>query len=267
MRRSVLRAPGLQGREARRRRHRHPRLRAARVQRPYVRHEPLLRPIRRQPRDHARDVRVRVRLLTLPAAWVRVRRSRWRVARATTTRRCRAPTGRDASGLARRWRSRTACGCTGCTEHVVSAAGDDVEPAWDRSFHRDTRLLPRLPRRTHRSPRSTTSARSTAASAGIWNARQAFFVAGGMRYARCHPGDLQPRHGEAVGRARAHRAAPVPPPRVQFAGVLTTRTSRNRGTEAARRAQERSCARSRRVGTDAAQVPRDADEHPRRRSS
>jgi len=35
-------------------------------------------------------------------------------------------------------------------------------------------------------------------------------------------------HGEAVGRAGAHRAAPLPPPG-QFAGVMTTHTSRNRG--------------------------------------
>jgi hypothetical protein len=71
-------------------------------------------------------------------------------------------------------------------DHVQSAAGDDAEPAWDRTF-----------RRTYDFFRGFRSAArgyllynygSLDGGAGvIWKPRQAYYVVGGMRYARAVP--------------------------------------------------------------------------------
>jgi hypothetical protein len=62
---------GLQRGEARRRRHRHPRFRPARLQRAHLRHVSLLRPVRRQSPHHAGHVRLRGRLPPLSPSRLR----------------------------------------------------------------------------------------------------------------------------------------------------------------------------------------------------
>jgi len=103
--------------------------------------------------------------------------------------------------------------------HVRAAAADDVEPAWDRTF-----------RRTHDFFRGFRSARTgyllynygslDGGAGGIWNVRQAYYVAGGMRYARAVP--------EIYNRAMARQWARLSRlgvryygKPVQFAGVMT----------------------------------------------
>jgi hypothetical protein len=112
--------------------------------------------------------------------------------------------------------------------HVVSAAADDVEPAWDRGF-----------RRTRDFYRGYASTRVGHALynygsldggivSGIWSVHQAFFVTGGMRYARAIPeiyNKAMAREWAAlaqVARRRYHRP-------LKFAGVMTEHTSSNRG--------------------------------------
>jgi len=115
----------------------------------------------------------------------------------------------------------------GLADRVTTAAADDVEPAWDRSFHRTRDFF-----------------RGYAAAApgrllydygsldggigGIWSARQAFFVAGGADYSRAIPeiyNKAMAREWAAlsqVARRRYHRP-------VQFAGVMTEYASSNHG--------------------------------------
>jgi hypothetical protein len=141
----------------------------------------------------------------------------------------------------------------GLDEHVSSSAGDDVEPAWDRGFHR-TRDFFRGFRDARTGHLLYNFGSLDGGVGGIWNARQAFFVSGGMRYARAIPEIYN--HAMAtqwaelahIARHRYHRP-------VQFAGVLTTRTSRNHGMKPrdAHRTLRRALAS--RAGRDAALLP------------
>jgi hypothetical protein len=141
----------------------------------------------------------------------------------------------------------------GLHRHVVSAAGDDVEPAWDHSFHR-TRDFFRGYRDARTGHLLYNFGSLDGGVGGIWNARQAFFVAGGMRYARAIPEIYN--HAMAkqwaelahIARHRYHRP-------VQFAGVLTTHTSRNHGMKPRDAHKTLVRALASRVGRDAAQVP------------
>ena len=116
----------------------------------------------------------------------------------------------------------------GLVRHVVSAAADDVEPAWDRTFWRTRDFY-----------RGYASARvghllynygslDGGVMHGIWNVHQAFFVASGMRYSRAIPeiyNSAMARQWAELARAarrRYHRP-------VKFAGVMTTHTSANHG--------------------------------------
>jgi hypothetical protein len=108
---------------------------------------------------------------------------------------------------------------SGLAEHVSSAAADDVEPAWDRGFHR-----------THDFYRGYCDARPGYAiydfgsldggAGGIWSARQAFYIASGMRYARAipeiynHAMARQWAHLAHVALRRYHR-------QLRFAGLIT----------------------------------------------
>jgi hypothetical protein len=115
----------------------------------------------------------------------------------------------------------------GLDEHVISAAADDVEPAWDRSFHRTRDFF-----RGYRDARTGHLLYNYGSLDGgvgaIWSARQAFFVTSGMKYARAIPEIYN--HAMAkqwaelahIARHRYHRP-------VRFAGVMTTHTARNRG--------------------------------------
>lgn len=115
----------------------------------------------------------------------------------------------------------------GLDGHVVSAAADDVEPAWDTTFHR-TRDFYRGYRDARTGHLLYNYGSLDGGVGGIWNARQAFFVTGGMKYARAIPEIYN--HAMAtqwaelahIAHSRYHRP-------VQFAGVMTTHTSRNHG--------------------------------------
>jgi hypothetical protein len=114
---------------------------------------------------------------------------------------------------------------TGLDKHVVSAAADDVEPAWDRSFHR-TRDFFRGYRDAHTGALIYNFGSMDGGVGGVWNASQIFFVASGMRYARVIPQIYN--HSMArewatlahIARHRYHRP-------VKFAGVMTEHTSGN----------------------------------------
>ena len=115
----------------------------------------------------------------------------------------------------------------GLDEHVVSAAADDVEPAWDRSFHRTRDFF-----RGYRDARTGNLIYNFGSLdggvGGVWTASQAFYVASGMRYARVIPQIYN--HSMArewatlahIARHRYHRP-------VKFAGVMTEHTSGNHG--------------------------------------
>ena len=112
--------------------------------------------------------------------------------------------------------------------HVVSAAADDVEPAWDRSFRR-TRDFYRGYASTHvgHSLYNYGSLDGGIVN-GVWSAHQAFYVTGGMLYARPIPeiyNKTMARQWAAlaqVARRRYHRP-------LKFAGVMTMHTSSNHG--------------------------------------
>jgi hypothetical protein len=115
----------------------------------------------------------------------------------------------------------------GLHRHVTSAAADDVEPAWDRSFHK-TRDFYRGYRAAHTGHLLYNYGSLDGGVGSIWSARQAFFVTSGMKYARAIPEIYN--HAMAkqwaelahIAHHRYHRP-------VRFAGVMTTHTARNRG--------------------------------------
>jgi hypothetical protein len=115
----------------------------------------------------------------------------------------------------------------GLHRHVTSAAADDVEPAWDRPFHR-TRDFFRGFRDAHTGHLLYNFGSLDGGVGSIWNARQVFFVTGGMKYARAIPEIYN--HAMAQQWADlAHIAKRRYNRPVQFAGVMTTHTARNRG--------------------------------------
>jgi hypothetical protein len=115
----------------------------------------------------------------------------------------------------------------GLDSHVSSAAADDVEPAWDRTFHR-TRDFFRGYRAASAGHLLYNFGSLDGGVGSIWNARQAFFVASGMKYARAIPEIYN--HAMARQWAElAHIAKHVYHRPVQFAGVMTTHTSANHG--------------------------------------
>ena len=128
---------------------------------------------------------------------------------------------RETMALARRLRKHD------LDSHVASAAADDVEPAWDRPFHRTRDFY-----RGYRDARIGHPLYNYGSLDGgvgaIWNARQFFFVTSGMRYAQSIPEIYN--HAMArewaelahIARRRYHRP-------LRFAGVMTTHTSRNHG--------------------------------------
>ena len=69
---------------------------------------------------------------------------------------------------------------------MTSAAADDVEPAWDRSFHR-TRDFFRGYRDAHTGHAIYNYGSLDGGVGSVWNARQVFFVTSGMRYAQAIP--------------------------------------------------------------------------------
>jgi hypothetical protein len=116
----------------------------------------------------------------------------------------------------------------GLDRRVTSAAADDVEPAWDRTFWRTRDFY-----RGYADARAghllyNYGSLDGGVTHGIWNVHQAFFVASGMRYSQAIPEiyNSTMAHQWAVlaqaARHRYHRP-------VKFAGVMTTHTSANHG--------------------------------------
>jgi hypothetical protein len=141
----------------------------------------------------------------------------------------------------------------GLESHVSSAAADDVEPGWDRSFHR-TRDFFRGYRDAHTGHLLYNFGSLDGGVGRVWTASQVFFVASGMRYARVIPQIYN--HSMArewatlahIARRRYHRP-------VKFAGVMTEHTSGNHGMKPldAHRTLVRELAT--RVGANAPDVP------------
>jgi hypothetical protein len=115
----------------------------------------------------------------------------------------------------------------GLHSHVAAAAADDVEPAWDRSFHRTRDFFRGF--RDARTGHLLYNYGSLDGGVGsVWNARQAFFVTSGMKYARAIPEiynhAMAQQWADLAHIARKRYRRPM-----RFAGVMTTHTSRNQG--------------------------------------
>lgn len=104
-------------------------------------------------------------------------------------------------------------------QHVRSAAADDAEPAWDPAFHKTRDFFRGF--RASRNGRTLYNYGSLDGGVGsFWNARQLYFVSGGMRYSRVVPEiynkEMARQWAElaAVVHRTLHRS-------VRFAGVMT----------------------------------------------
>jgi hypothetical protein len=154
---------------------------------------------------------------------------------------------REAMALAKRLRTH------GLHEHVTSAAADDVEPAWDRSFHRTRDFF-----RGYRDARTGHLLYNFGSLDGgvgsVWNARQIFFVTSGMKYARAIPEiynhAMAKQWADLAHIARHRYNRPV-----KFAGVMTTHTSRNRGMKPRDAHKVLVRALASRIGSTAPDVP------------
>ncbi|HEY3542452.1 MAG TPA: hypothetical protein VGK79_07910 [Gaiellaceae bacterium] len=113
----------------------------------------------------------------------------------------------------------------GLAAHVTSAAADDVEPAWDRSFHR-TRDFFRGYRDAEPGNVLYNFGSLDGGVGSIWNASQIFFVASGMKYVAAIPEIYNHAMAQQwaelahIAKHRYHRP-------LKFAGVMTTHTSGN----------------------------------------
>jgi hypothetical protein len=115
----------------------------------------------------------------------------------------------------------------GWHEHVRSAAADDVEPAWDRSFRKTRDFF-----RGYRDARTGHTLYNFGSLDGgvgsVWSARQIFFVTSGMKYVQSIPeiyNHAMAKQWADLAHIAKHRYRRP----VRFAGVMTTYTSRNRG--------------------------------------
>lgn len=141
----------------------------------------------------------------------------------------------------------------GLSDHVSSAAADDVEPGWDRSFRR-TRDFYRGYRDARTGHTIYNYGSLDGGVNGVWNARQVFFVTSGMRYAQAIPEIYN--HAMArewaelarIAKRRYHRP-------LRFAGVMTTHTSANRGMKPRDAHKTLVGALASRMGASAAEVP------------
>ena len=107
----------------------------------------------------------------------------------------------------------------GLSRHVESAAADDAEPAWDRHF-RKTRLFLHGFRAAAHGHTLYDYGSLDGGVGAIWSARQAWYVAGGIRNTRALPEIYNPamaREWAELARI-ARRRYHLP---VRFAGVMT----------------------------------------------
>jgi hypothetical protein len=107
----------------------------------------------------------------------------------------------------------------GLAAHVEAAAADDAEPAWDLGF-RKTRDFFHGFRSATRGHMLYDYGSLDGGVGVIWSARQAWYVAGGIRHTKALPEIYNPAMARQwaklarIARSRYHRA-------VEFAGVLT----------------------------------------------
>src|SRR5207248_182907 len=151
------------------------------LQRPHLRHLSLLRRLRGQRQDHERGPRLRGGLRTLSAERLealdlaRARHEQLPPAGPEPLSGGQAPGARGTHAAAARRGA-----------HVTAAAADDVEPAWDRSFHR-TRDFFRGYRDAEFGHALYNFGSLDGGVGSIWNAKQIFFVASGMKYVAAIP--------------------------------------------------------------------------------
>jgi hypothetical protein len=117
----------------------------------------------------------------------------------------------------------------GLGAHVTAAAADDVEPAWDRSFHR-TRDFFRGYRDAQFGHVLYNFGSLDGGVGSVWNAKQAFYAASGMRYVVAIPEIYNRAMAEQwaelahIAKHRYHRP-------LKFGGVMTQHTSSNHATK------------------------------------
>ena len=133
----------------------------------------------------------------------------------------------------RKWARETAAlqhllAAHGYAAHVTAAAADDVEPSWDRTWHRTRDFYRGYQDVSPGLYLYNFGSLDGGVFHGVWSAKQAFFVAGGMRYARAIPeiyNNTMAREWAALSQVALHRYHKG----VQFAGVMTEHTSANHG--------------------------------------
>lgn len=109
------------------------------------------------------------------------------------------------------------------TEHVAAAAADDAEPAWDPQFHKTRDFFHGFRDAVHGHTLYDYGSLDGGIGA-VWNARQAWYVAGGLRHTQALPEIYSSAMAKEwadlarIARGRFHRD-------VDFAGVMTQGTS------------------------------------------
>jgi hypothetical protein len=114
----------------------------------------------------------------------------------------------------------------GLSEHVAAAAADDAEPAWDRSFHKTRDFLHGFRAAVHGHTLYDYGSLDGGIGA-VWSARQAWYVAGGIRSTQALPEIYNSAMAQQwaelarIARSRYHHA-------LHFAGVMTQGTAQCR---------------------------------------
>ena len=104
-------------------------------------------------------------------------------------------------------------------DHVTAAAGDDVEPAWDRGFMRTYDFFRGYSKADHGYLIYNYGSLDGGVG-GIWKLRQAYYVAGGMQEARAVPeiyNRTMARQWAELARQSVHRYGKP----IRIAGVMT----------------------------------------------
>ncbi len=111
----------------------------------------------------------------------------------------------------------------GLAEHVRAAAADDAEPAWDPQFRKTRDFFHGFRAAVHGHPLYDYGSLDGGIGA-VWSARQAWYVAAGIRSTQALPEIYNPAMAREwaelarIARSRYHRG-------VRFAGVMTQGTS------------------------------------------
>jgi hypothetical protein len=111
--------------------------------------------------------------------------------------------------------------------HVLAAAADDVEPAWDRSFTRTHDFFDGFQSAAHGLVLYNYGSLDGGAGV-VWKVRQAYYVTGGMRYVRPIPEIYNRRMAEQWAELSRLSVARYGRP-LQFAGLMTQFHHRCRG--------------------------------------